>query len=307
MRNKICAICNTSNPDEAVFCRHCGKRFGNKPLDGDERKGYLSIQSVPTGAPIWIDKLAFGKTPAKVKLDEGEHRVFIGNDKETDSIQTVYVRRNETTRINVKLANNNTQTIQSSGKIFGQTSYTRDGIIQVQCSQRNVVVKIDDHYVGIAPLKASVKEGLHKVRLSNGNSFQTYNVNVKRGEIAYLKANISTGANSSKKQNLSTTPAKSKNNNGCLWTFLFILIIAASIIRWGYSNYFANSISALEAGLGQVDDRISENMINYGDNLMVPKTLLPEYEELVNSIYIDLSYNIGEENCGDVSTATKIA
>ena len=74
MRKKICNRCNTENPDVAVFCRHCGKRFENKSLDEDERKGYLSIQSVPTGAPIWIDKRCSGKTPAKIKLEENENK-----------------------------------------------------------------------------------------------------------------------------------------------------------------------------------------------------------------------------------------
>lgn len=31
MSTKICSICNTTNPKEANYCRHCGAKFEEKP------------------------------------------------------------------------------------------------------------------------------------------------------------------------------------------------------------------------------------------------------------------------------------
>ena len=39
----------------------------------------------------------------------------------------------------------------------------------------------------------------------------------------------------------------------------------------------------------------SENMIIHGDNLLALKSLLPQYEGLIDCIYIDPPYNTGEE------------
>lgn len=43
------------------------------------------------------------------------------------------------------------------------------------------------------------------------------------------------------------------------------------------------------------EDNGSENMIIHGDNLSALKSLLPQYEERVDCIYIDPPYNTGEE------------
>lgn len=246
MSKKICNKCNTENPEEAIFCRHCGKRFGNKPLDESGRKGYLSIQSIPTGAPLWIDKKASGKTPAKVLLDEGTHRVYVGNYKGSDCIQTVYVRRGETSFVKVQLADKSSDVIQSSGKIFNSSKFSYSGIIQVQCSQRNVVVKIDDHYIGIAPLKTSVKEGLHKVHLSAGLLSKTYSVNVRRGEIAYVNGKLLGNTK------VSSTPSVSNKSTstGCLrhfWITVIAVICAIVIGWWLYSYYFGRPIPFFES------------------------------------------------------------
>jgi len=41
--NKTCPKCNTSNPEEANFCRHCGAKFSNdKKIDSSSV--YLQIK-----------------------------------------------------------------------------------------------------------------------------------------------------------------------------------------------------------------------------------------------------------------------
>ena len=44
------------------------------------------------------------------------------------------------------------------------------------------------------------------------------------------------------------------------------------------------------------EDNGSQNKIIHGDNLLVLKSLLPEYEGKVKCIYIDPPYNTGNEN-----------
>ena len=244
MRKKICNKCNTENPEEAIFCRHCGKRFGNKSMDSNERTGYLSVQSTPSSAMVWIDQENRGKTPLKVSLREGEHRVYISKNG-FSTVQTAYVRRNETSFITAYLDNGKSQQIHSTGKIFGQSNHDRSGIIEIRCTPTRVAVKIDNRYSGMTPMKTSVTEGCHQVYLSSGGNYQTFSVNVKRGEVAYVKGNLLRGT---KIRSAASAPTnnKPKGKRGCFEITIIAVVCAIVFGWWLYSHYYNGVIPFLE-------------------------------------------------------------
>ncbi|MBO6143803.1 MAG: PEGA domain-containing protein [Prevotella sp.] len=209
-------------------------------MDSSERMGYLSVQSTPSSAMIWIDQENRGKTPLKVSLREGEHRVYISKDG-LSTAQSVYVRRNETSFVTAYLDGGKSQQVHSTGKIFGQSNHDRSGIIDIQCVPIRASVRIDDHYSGMTPMKVSVAEGVHKVYLSNAGISQSYSVNVRRGEIAYIKGNLR--GNRKASQTTSTTNnSSSSDNTGCFWLTIIAIICAMIIGWWIYSRYYGGSI-----------------------------------------------------------------
>lgn len=211
-------------------------------MEGNERMGILDVHSSPIKVTVYVDHSDYGKTPIRIPLIEGEHLVEIYNGGKYLS-QKVYVRRGETSYINTKLIGDNSQQVHSTGKIFGQSSHNLSGIIDIQCVPVRVSVWIDNHHLGTTPLKASVKEGIHKVYLSSVGKNQTFSVIVRRGEIAYVKGNLLSVSNKQSTTFISNT-RKPKVNFRCLWITIISVIIAIVIGWWIYSHYFGGTFSS---------------------------------------------------------------
>ena len=84
--NKICPKCNTENPQEANYCRHCGAKFEEKPrvqsYDHSSSNAIRQLEVQYKVKEIIADKLA-------VKISEVTDDANFITDLNADSLDTV--------------------------------------------------------------------------------------------------------------------------------------------------------------------------------------------------------------------------
>ncbi len=73
-------------------------QVGDQNPDAD-----LQVNSLPSGAAIEVDGRAYGRAPATIRLQAGEHRVTLRLDAHADATYRIAARRNETVTLDAEL------------------------------------------------------------------------------------------------------------------------------------------------------------------------------------------------------------
>lgn len=131
-----------------VECRQANHRTSTQYIsvaDNDNRaiklnapepiEGTIAITSVPLGANITIDGRDYGQTPRNIDIIVGQHDIILSKADYQSKRQSVEVRENQTSNVNMTLGNYAKMTISSKpngadlyidGKYVGETPYTTD-------------------------------------------------------------------------------------------------------------------------------------------------------------------------------------
>ena len=121
--------------------------------------GFLSINSEPMRADIYIDGVHYGQTPKVINnLLVGSHEVVLKKDGCTDAKRVINIEKDQT--LNIK-------EILSTGRE-----------ITIKTGANNDQVYINGEYVGLTPLNITLSYGTHDVKLKRGSQTVSKNINV---------------------------------------------------------------------------------------------------------------------------------
>lgn len=124
------------------------------------KKGLLIIDSKPQGAKVIEKNEVIGKTPLKIKLDIGKHKIiFVYGDVGTS--RTVYLDYAKTTKLFVNL---------------------EKAVLHLTANPSDAKLLIDGKEVGSFPTTVELDEGVHKLTVSKPPYVDTFSLKVKKGD-----------------------------------------------------------------------------------------------------------------------------
>ena len=129
--------------------------------------GMIVVRSSPPNAKIYVDDRHYGETPEQIKLKTGRHNIRLEKDRYKPYHESVNIRRNQRTNINVDL-----KPIQ------------RFGTLDITSHPDGARVMIDDEYYNRTPMKTKLRPGAYTVKLSKrGYKPLTREVRVRQGKV----------------------------------------------------------------------------------------------------------------------------
>lgn len=139
----------------------------------------VTIASTPSGAQLWVDGQAYGKTPFTGTLSIGSHTLKLVNGS-----------RERTERIEVKETGVNSY----SYEIEDSKNVT------IQSNILKASVYINGEYVGKTPLNTQMKLGRHTIKIDAGKDYDVYTkvVNIDMNSSEKMSFSLSESPNSEK-------------------------------------------------------------------------------------------------------------
>ncbi|MBO7433197.1 MAG: PEGA domain-containing protein [Salinivirgaceae bacterium] len=135
--------------------------------------GYINVNYKPDGAQIYVDGKQADRTPARIKLESGQHSIKVAKDMYVEQSQTIAVTEN----CNLNLT--------------GYLQKIATGYIHISSNVNYSTVYIDGKYVGSTGQTYEVAVGSHLIKITHsGYNDVVDNVKVKGGEIKYVKKDL---------------------------------------------------------------------------------------------------------------------
>ncbi|MFW6119513.1 MAG: PEGA domain-containing protein [Petrotogales bacterium] len=141
-------------------------------------EGTLEISTQPSGADVFVDGVHYGKSPLSAKLSEGSHYIT--------AVKKGY--RQASTMTNVVAGRTNSITLNLG-------SITQKYSLIVNSSPSGADVYIDNNHVGQSPIRVSVDQGTHTLRLEKQgyqNHEETININSDTSRSIALQEQVQT-------------------------------------------------------------------------------------------------------------------
>ncbi len=124
------------------------------------KKGLLVVNSKPQGAKVIEKNEVIGKTPLKIKLDIGKHKIiFVHGDVGTS--RTVYLEYGKTTELFVNL---------------------EKAVLHLTADPSDAKLIVDGKEIGSFPTTVELDEGVHKLTVSRPPYVDTFTLKVKKGD-----------------------------------------------------------------------------------------------------------------------------
>ncbi len=123
-------------------------------------KGILEVQSNPSGAEVWDNKVYLGNTPLKEKLDPGLHKILLYKGK-LSAERKVNIEYRKTTKLFVNL---------------------EKAVVHVNASPSDATIQIGNVKINKFPYTLELDEGTYKVIVSKPPYTDEFTLKVKKGD-----------------------------------------------------------------------------------------------------------------------------
>ena len=156
-------------------CSICWVTASSTPTDQANEYGLLTVDSLPSGAEVYIDGRLVGTTPLKnYRIPVGIHEVVVKKNAYVPAAYAVQIKANELKTLNVVL-------VPATGKLT------------VNSNPSGAEVYIDGKKVGTTPLRNyTIPEGIHEVAVRKaGYAERAYAISIKYGELKVLNVTLS--------------------------------------------------------------------------------------------------------------------
>ncbi|WP_297489633.1 PEGA domain-containing protein [Thermococcus sp.] len=156
-------------------CSICWVTASSTPTDQANEYGLLTVDSLPSGAEVYIDGRLVGTTPLKnYRIPVGIHEVVVKKNAYVPAAYAVQIKANELKTLNVVL-------VPATGKLT------------VNSNPSGAEVYIDGKKVGTTPLRNyTIPEGIHEVAIRKaGYAERAYAISIKYGELKVLNVTLS--------------------------------------------------------------------------------------------------------------------
>lgn len=127
----------------------------------DYEEGYLSVETNPSGATVYIDGQSYGTAPIYVSLAAGSYSVRITKSGYDTYSTTVRISDGQHKDLYATLSKKVT-----------------DGYLYVESSPSGASVRVDGYYAGTTPIGLSLGTGSHSVTISK-SGYEDYYTSVK--------------------------------------------------------------------------------------------------------------------------------
>lgn len=146
--------------------------MSNKP---QTQTGYLTVDSTPQRANVYIDNVLSGQTPLrKTEMSIGRHTVRVSLDGYEDSVNTIEVGQNKTVQINAQLR-----------------AQIKQGLLRINSNVRDAEILIDGRRAGRSPLDINLNAGTYELKITaSGYDPYTNTVTVRNNQTTTLNVNL---------------------------------------------------------------------------------------------------------------------
>lgn len=146
--------------------------MSNKP---QTQTGYLTVDSTPQRANVYIDNVLSGQTPLrKTEMSIGRHTVKVSLEGYQDSVNTIEVGQNKTVQINAQLR-----------------AEIKQGLLRINSNVKDAEILIDGRRAGRSPLDINLNAGTYELKINApGYDSYTSTVTLRNNQTTTLNVNL---------------------------------------------------------------------------------------------------------------------